>query len=586
MIFFVGGFRGGRQGSEMGVAADLVIILLTATIVGFASHRLGVPLIIAYIITGVIIGPNTGGITVGDIHEIEMLAEIGVALLLFALGLELSLEKLKPVKWVALFGAPLQMAVCMAYGFGAGKLIGLDNIPSLWLGAMISLSSTMVILKTLMAQGRMGTLSSRVMIGMLVVQDIAVVPLVIALPIMNEPVAGLPLILEAVALATVFIGAMVLLGTRLLPKVFKIVAGWHSRELFLLVTTSIALGIGYGTYKIGLSFAFGAFVAGMVIGETEFGHQALSDIVPLRDIFGLLFFTSIGMLLDPGFIMANLASVALLVLLIIAGKALVFSGVTWLFGYRNVVPLAVALGLFQVGEFSFVLGRVGVDTGSITEAAFSLMLSAAVVTMVLTPFVSGLTTPLYRLQQRYFGGEKMRTIDIIWKELSAHVVIAGGGRVGVHIANTLREFGVESIIIEADHRRFEELRSGGANAIYGDASQHIILEAAGVARAKLVVLAIPSLVVGKATLKNVAGINGEVPVIARAEGIEQMNELYCMGVEVVVQPELEAGLELSRQALVAMEFDSAEIQNYADSVRKSSYCPITGMDEPSPGKVS
>lgn len=569
----------------MGVAADIVIILLTATLVGFASHRVGVPLIIAYIVTGVIIGPNTGGITVGDIHEIEMLAEIGVALLLFALGLELTFDKLKPVKWVSLLGAPLQMALCMVYGVVSGKLLGLDGVSSLWLGALISLSSTMVILKTLMAQGRMGTLSSRVMIGMLVVQDIAVVPLVIALPILNEPSTGLPLIVEAVAKGAVFVGAMVLLGTRLLPRVFRTVAGWHSRELFLLVTTSLALGIGYVTYKVGLSFAFGAFVAGMVIGETEFGHQALSDIVPLRDVFGLLFFTSIGMLLDPDFILANLGRIAMLVALIVVGKGLVFAGVTRLFGYKNVVPLAVALGLSQVGEFSFVLGRVGVDTGSISEASFSLMLSAAVLTMVLTPLISGLTTPLYKLQQKFWGGEDMLTAHLMWEQLNDHVVIAGGGRVGLHIANTLREFGVESIIVEANHRRYVEVRSAGANAIYGDCSQRVILEAAGAERAKLFVLAVPSLAIGKSAIKHVLEINPDLHVIARADGVEQINALYGLGAGVVVQPELEAGLELTRQALVKLEFDPADVQGYADSVRNGYYYPITEMDGLPPSKV-
>lgn len=562
----------------MGVAEDLVIIFVTAALVGFVFHKLNLPLVIAYIATGVIIGPHTGGITVGDIHEIELLAEIGVALLLFALGLELSFEKLKPVKWVALAGTPLQMVVCIAYGFLVGRLIGWDNLTSLWLGALISLSSTMVILKTLMSQGRMGTLSSRVMIGMLVVQDIAVVPLVITLPVLQEPSVGLPILGGAFLKAAFFIGLMVLLGTKFLPWLFRVVSAWHSRELFLLVTTSIALGIGYGTYLLGLSFAFGAFAAGMVIGETEFGHQALSDIVPLRDIFGLLFFTSIGMLLDPAFLLSNWEHVILLSGLVMVGKGLVFAGVTRLFGYRNVVPLAVALGLFQVGEFSFVLGRVGVDTGAISEAAFSLMLSAAVVTMVLTPAISGLTTGLYGVQQKFFGGSPIRTFNPSWSELSAHVVIAGGGRVGLHVAMVLKEFGIECIVIEADHRRFTEVCSSGVKAIFGDASQPLILEAAGVGRAKLFILAIPSVVAGRGAIMNLLQMNPDIQVVARTDGLAQMRELYALGVEVVVQPELEAGLELTRQALVRMDFDPVQVQGYTDSARKDFYGPITGVD--------
>lgn len=569
----------------MGIAADLVIILITATLVGFAAHKFGVPLIISYFISGIIIGPYTGGVTVGGIHEIELLAEIGVALLLFALGLELSFEKLKPVKWVALAGTSLQMLLCIAYGYLIGRLLGWDGISSLWLGGLISLSSTMVILKTLMSQGRMGTLSSRVMIGMLVVQDLAVVPLIIALPKLHDPAVGVPLIGLALLKAAAFIGVMVLLGTKVVPRLFCIVAGWRSRELFLLVTCSLALGIGYGTYLLGLSFAFGAFVAGMIIGETDFGHQALTEIVPLRDIFGLLFFTSVGMLLDPAFLLENMGAIALLSALVIVGKGVVFAAVVRLFGYGNVVPLAVALGLFQVGEFSFVLGRVGVESGSISEQSFSLMLSAAVVTMVLTPPVAGLTTRLYGLQWKLFGGERMRTMDMAWKELSGHVVIAGGGRVGLHVARVLREFDVKAIVIEADHHRFEEARAQGVSALFGDASQKILLEAAGVERAKLFMLTIPSIPVAKAAVKALREIDGTIPIVARSEGVAQMNELYGEGVSMVVLPELEAGLELTRQALLCMDFDQGEIQRYTDTVRDDLYAPIRGVDFPQPLKV-
>jgi monovalent cation:H+ antiporter-2, CPA2 family len=214
----------------------------------------------------------------------------------------------------------------------------------------------MVILKTLMNQGWLGTLSSKVMIGMLIVQDLAVVPFMIILPQMNNPSVGVAALGYAAAKAAIFIVGMILLGTRLLPRMMKYIAKLESRELFLLAITAIGLGVGYITYLVGLSFAFGAFVAGMVLSESDYGHQALSDIIPLRDLFGLLFFASVGMLLDPVFLMDHIAQILLVVLSVSIGKGCIFALLTRIFRYGNVIPLAGGLGLFQIGEFSFVSG--------------------------------------------------------------------------------------------------------------------------------------------------------------------------------------------------------------------------------------
>ncbi|MDH3602375.1 MAG: cation:proton antiporter, partial [Candidatus Tectomicrobia bacterium] len=381
----------------MGVAADIVIIIVAALLGGLMVQRCKQPLVLGYILAGVALGPYGGG-AISDIHEIELLAEIGVALLLFALGLEFSFKDLRPVRGIALIGTPIQILLTIAYGYALGRGLGWEWRPALWLGALISLSSTMVVLKTLMSQGRLGTLSSRVMIGMLLVQDLAVVPLMIILPQLHDPQAGLPLLGLAALKATLFLGLMIVGGTRLLPRVMVYIASWNSRELFLLAITAIGLGIGYTTHLFGLSFALGAFVAGMVLSESDYGHQALSDIIPLRDLFGLLFFASVGMLFNPAFLVAHLKTVLLLVLVITVGKGLIFTALPRLFGYRNVVPLAVGLSLFQVGEFSFVLARVGLNAEAISPELYTLVLTIAIVTIMLTPIVSSLTSPLYALR--------------------------------------------------------------------------------------------------------------------------------------------------------------------------------------------
>ncbi|MCB0303268.1 MAG: cation:proton antiporter [Calditrichaeota bacterium] len=563
----------------MGIASDIVMIVLFALAGGIIANFLKQPLILGYILAGVLIGPHTGIITVSDIHDIEMLAEIGVALLLFALGLEFSLNELKPVRNIALIGTPLQMLLTMGYGYLIGYAFGWEWKDALWLGALMSVSSTMVVLKTFMSKGLLGTLSSRVMIGMLIVQDLAIVPLMIILPQLNDPASGLPVVGLAALKAAIFLLLIFVLGTRLLPRLMRYAASWNSREFFLLTITALGLGIGYGTHFFGLSFALGAFVVGMVLSESDYGYQALSDIIPLRDIFGLLFFTSVGMLLDLRFLAANFQTVALLIVLVVVGKGIIFAVISRLFGYGNVVPIAVGLGLFQVGEFSFVLARVGINTGSISTELYSLILTTAVVTMFLTPFIAGLTNPLYSLKKSWFRHEHLETINLPREGLHDHIVIAGCGQVGQNIARILKRLALNFVVIELDHRRIEQAKSDGLPAVYGDASQDIVLEAAQIGQARLLIITIPSAVAANAIVDHARKLNKHLSIVARATNAEHMVELHEKGVYEVVQPEFEASLELTRQALIHLNIPLNKIHDFTDLVHKELYAPLYKSDE-------
>jgi CPA2 family monovalent cation:H+ antiporter-2 len=558
----------------MGITADIAIIIVAALMGGMIAQLLKQPLILGYILAGVAVGPYTGGITVTDIHNIELLAEIGVALLLFALGLEFSFKELQPVRKVALIGTPLQMILTIAYGFAIGQLLGFGEIASLWIGALISLSSTMVILKSMMNRGLMGTLSSRVMIGMLIVQDLAVIPLMIMLPQLSNPHAGLPALGWAALKAAGFLTLMIIIGTKVIPRAMAYVVTWNSRELFILTVTATGLGVGYATYLFGLSFAFGAFVAGMVLGESDYSHQALSDIIPLRDVFGLLFFVSIGMLLDPAFLFANLKTISLMVVLLIIGKGLIFAILVMFFGYRNVIPLAVGLGLFQIGEFAFVLGRVGVHTQSISNELFSLILTTAVITMILTPFLSGFTAPLYAVHRRWFKHEPMQTMNLPETGLHHHVIIAGAGRVGSYVANVLKSLHITFVVIEYDSRQISRLKEAGIPLVYGDAGQPIVLNAAGIEHAKLLIITTPSAIVTKTIVEKSRHVNLKLKIVARAENIDQIQILHDLGVNEVIQPEFEAGLEVTRQTLLSLDIDAADVKRFTDQVRQESYAPL------------
>ena len=295
----------------------------------------------------------------------------------------------------------------------------------MWFGALVSLSSTMVALKTIQAQGRLGTLSSRVMLGILVVQDLAVVPLMIVLPELSDPAGGLMKVGTAALRAAVLLGVIVFFSTRVVPRLMAFVARWNSRELFFLSTLTLAVGVGYVAWLFGLSMALGAFVAGLVVNESEYAHQALSDVIPLRDLFGMLFFVSVGMLLDPALVWQQLGTLALVVAAIAVGKAAILAGVVRAFGYRNVVPLAAGLTLFQVGEFAFVLARVGLSSGAISNDVYTLTLNTAIVTMALTPVVSSLVPVVYQRFWPRHTRETHEAINLPSAGLSDHVVIAG-----------------------------------------------------------------------------------------------------------------------------------------------------------------
>ena len=559
----------------MGIAGDIALILVAALLGGLVARRLGLPLILGYIVAGVAVGPNTGGPTVSSVHDIELLAEIGVALLLFTIGLHFSLDELVPVRRVALFGTAAQMALTIAFGYGLGRLLGFGWQEAAWFGALLSLSSTAVVLKSLSEQGVMGTLSSRVIIGMLVAQDLAVVPLIIVLPELGSLGQGLSELGVAALRAAAFVGVMVVFGRRVLPWLMARVAAWNSRELFLISVVAIGLGVGYATYLFGLSFAFGAFVAGLVLSQSDYSHQALADVEPLRDVFAMLFFVSVGMLLDPGFLIQNAGTVALVVALVFAVKGLVFAGVVRAFGYGNIIPFAVGLGLFQVGEFSFVIARVGVEEGAISQSNYSIVLSTAVITMSLTPFAMRLAPFLYGRWRERFPKEAMSTFNLPERGLGDHVVIAGYGRVGSFVARLLARLDQPFVVVDPNPARADEARDSSYPVVYGDAGAEPVLEAAGVRRARLVIVTVPDPVGARLVVERVRSINPNVHVVARTTTVEQLEELGRLGVYEAVHPESEAGLELGRQALSHLDVPAGDIQRFADEVRRELYAPIT-----------
>ncbi len=552
----------------MGIAEDIIIIILVGLATGLIAYKLKIPPIIGYIVAGIIIGPHTGGVTVSDIHRIEMLAEIGVALLLFSIGLDFSFKELKAVRSIALIGTPIQILLLIGFGFAIGLFLNLPWTESLIFGMIISLSSTMVVIKNLMSRGLVGTLSSRVMIGILIIQDLAAIPLMLVIPELKGADVHIIPVAFTMLKSLLLLAAIIFIGLRIMPRLLKYVAKLNSRELFLISIAAIALGVGYLTHLFGLSMAFGAFVAGMVINESDYSRQALNDIIPLRDIFGLIFFTSVGMLVDPLFVYNNLSTIFILVLLVITGKFIIFYFLGAIFKYSNIIPLAMGLGLSQIGEFSFVLARTGMKNNLITNDFYSLVLSVSIITILASPFLSLLAAPIYSLKRKWFRHEQVTKINLPDGGLNRHVVIAGGGRVGFQIASVMHNLKFPFIIIEQDFRRFEKCKNAGFPIIYGEAGQEPVLIGAKIEAALLLIITIPKIMIARDIITTARLYNKNLNIIVRADDLSQADDLFKMNIFEVVQPEFEASLEIIRQALLHLDVPLTTIYGFTDKIRR------------------
>ncbi len=557
---------------------DLAAVLLAAITCGAIFYRLKQPIIIGYLIGGLLVGPYALGF-VSDVHTIEMFAEIGVALLMFALGVEFSLAELKPVYKVAVIGGALQILLAIALAGGVSTLFGLSLGAGILLGCIIAISSTVIVLKVLMERGELDSMHGRIALGLLIVQDLSVVPMMVILPNLSDPakIFGLPM-LFALGKAALILALLGVVGTRLIPKIMARIAATRSRELFLLSSVALCFGTAAITYSFGLSLALGAFLAGMVVSESDHSHQILADVIPLRDLFATLFFVSVGMLINPAFLITHLPAVGGLTLAIVLGKAVLIAGITRLFGYSGRTSLAVGMGLAQIGEFSFVLAKMGRQDGLFTDDFFSIILASALLSILVTPLMMQGATPLYRLLQRlpfiHQASARRRSESVATAELTGlvdHIVICGFGRVGSNLGKVLVRSGLPVLVIDIDHVRIQELRARGVPCLYGDSSNIEVLRHARLELARVMVVALPDPLACQMAMANAKQINPKLDVIARAQRSQDVAGLYQLGAEEVVQPEFEASIEVIRYTLAKLGYTSREIQRYSHQIRKEGY---------------
>lgn len=382
----------------MGITSDLIYIVLAALAGGLLAHALRQPLIFGYILAGVVVGPHTGGVTVRGIDQIEELAEIGVALLLFAIGLEFSFADLRRLARISFVGTPLQIVTAACLGYLLACYAGLNSREAIWFGAALSLSSTMVVVKLLESRQLLGSTTARTGIAILIAQDLALLPIMLIVPQLTRDTVHIGALLLALGQSALILLAILIAGHRSLPKFLRFVARQGSRELLFLTTLGIAFGTGALFHAVGFSFPLGAFVAGMLLGETDLAHQARQDITGLRDLFALVFFASIGMLFNPSFFISNITTIASVTIGVIAIKTVLVALIVRFFAAREASPLAVGLSLSQIGEFAFVIAATGLATGQLSHHSFDLLLGVTLLSMSCTPALLGVALRLKSAQ--------------------------------------------------------------------------------------------------------------------------------------------------------------------------------------------
>jgi monovalent cation:H+ antiporter-2, CPA2 family len=561
---------------------DLVCVLAAAATGGILAGLARQPALLGYIVGGAIVGPTGLGL-IKELIQVETLAQFGAAFLLFALGVEFSFSELRKVQKISLGGGGLQILLTILVTTAISVSVGWVSTPQqgVFLGAILSLSSTAVVLKSLMEANETATPHGQVMLGILVVQDLALGLMLAVLPALDRPPAeiGIAVLQAAVKIGLFALGATII-GIWVVPRFLRLLASMESRELFLLGIVAMCLGIALVTAYLGLSIEMGAFVAGLMISEVEYADQTLAYVEPLRDIFAALFFAAIGMLIDPLFLWDNLDLILGLVSIVLIGKFAIITPLVRLFGYPLQTALIAGLGLAQIGEFSFVLASEGRSLGLVSRRVYLLLLGTTALTLVVTPFILRLIPSLFNWIEtipaldRWFqpGEPPLEVTEHV--PLEPPIVICGYGRTGQNLAAIFAEQNVPIVVVDQSESAIQQLRDSGIPYIYGNAVSIPVLTRAGLDRARAMVIALPDAMSTRLCLKHALEISPDLDVVVRANQYQDIELLYQLGGSEVVQPEFEATLEMASHLLVKIGLPTIQIQRQVKTIRNSHYLEL------------
>ena len=567
--------------------ADLVIVFAVAAAIVFAFGQFRLPSVVGLLVAGVLVGPY-GLSLISDLHVVEVLAEIGVVVLLFTVGLEFSLSRLLVMlPTMARVGLPQIVGTTVLVTAATWWYLG--TLPqAVFAGMLVAMSSTAIVLKLLADRGETATPHGRIAIAVLLLQDLVVVAAMLAVPLLAtaagvEPAeaaavshgGGLfanPFASVAAGLAVVV--AVLAVGRLVVPRILHEVVRLRNRELFLMTIVLACLGTAAITAQAGLSLALGAFLAGLVLSESEYGHQAFTEVLPFRDTLASLFFVSVGMLLDIRFLADHAALVAATVLAIVVGKAAMTAVPALLAGYPPRTSLLAGAVLAQVGEFSFVLGSRGAQAGLLGRDDYQTFLAAAVLTMAVTPLLAAaLPGWLDRLSRsRWCGGWLAdQTPPTSRQELAGHVIIAGFGLNGRNLAAALTECGVRFVVLELNPETVRRERAHGLDIHYGDCTRAAVLEHAGIVRARAYVLAISDAASTRRSVRIARELAAGLRIIVRTEYVLEVEELRQLGADEVIPAEFETALALFDRVLAIYDVPAATVDDLTERMRLENY---------------
>jgi len=532
--------------TDLGIT--LLVALVAALVLGAIAHRLRMPPMVGYVAAGILVGPATPGI-VADREQMLVLADIGVALLMFSIGLQFSVNELRTVGRRILLGTPVQVVITMGLGALVGIAFGWPLVEALFIGGAVAVCSTVVLVKVAGETTLHTTSHGRTALGVSIVQDLVTVLLFIALAALGtSEEESLPALLVTAGVAVGFVALVVVGSARFLPRLLAVIAGLRSRELFVITVAVIAIGTAFLAQELGVSVALGAFVAGLAFSDSDLTASVLGEIVPLRELFSTFFFISIGLLLQPAAIFDNVPAVVALLAVVTLGKAVPVAVLARLDGQRPSSALRAGALVGQSGEFSFVIASAGLAFGVVASDVFSVAMAAVVLSILVAE-------PLSILARR-FGSRLDAAIapaalpgDDPPADLRRHAVILGYGRVGRGVARVLESRGFAWVAVDGDFAIARDARTAGHAVVYGDAGTAAVLERAGVGRCHSVVVAIPDALATRQAVIHVRMLNPRAEIVARAHSEHEEAELRRMGVARVVVAERELGNELLRHAL-------------------------------------
>jgi K+:H+ antiporter len=566
-----------------------VLLMLAAAVLAVVAFRaLKLPAMLGYLLIGVVIGPHGLGL-IPDAPDTRYLAEFGVVFLMFSIGLEFSLPRLVAMRRIVFGFGTVQVVATMVLLGGCSWIAGLDWRGGLVLGSVLALSSTAIVSKMLSDRLELNSDHGRQVIGVLLFQDLAVVPLLIVVPALAQPAVGLGVALAVALLkAAVVLVVILYLGQRLMRHWFHLVARQKSSELFTLNVLFITLGLGYVTELAGLSLALGAFLAGMLISETEYRYQVEDDIKPFRDVLLGLFFVTVGMTLNLGAVIQHWNWVALALVGVLLGKTLLIGCLARLFGSSTAVSLRTGLVLAQAGEFGFVLLVLAQTHGLIEPAVEQVVLAAMVISMLLAPFIIEKSE---RMVRRFAAGEwmarAMELTQIAARTMSTeqHLIVCGYGRSGQHLTRLLEKEGIPFVALDLDPERVREAGAAGETVVYGDAARREVLVAAGLQRAKALVITYADVPSALRVLAQVQALRPDLPVIVRTPDETDIDRLRQAGAQEVVAEIMEGSLMLASHALMLVGVPLNRVVRRIRETREQRYALFRGVfpgagDEP------